>query len=149
MTHLIADRFLELQMGATIDCATAQEVDVAINRAGDRAEQQRWAEACATSLADPRSRLIDFGFIGSDRRFIASARTMRPPISEISQIETISHAVEWLEHFNHASPRLFVVSGVISGLRLALPRELRLRGFVPLHLEMFADTELRAAVSGS
>jgi transcriptional regulator with GAF, ATPase, and Fis domain/tetratricopeptide (TPR) repeat protein len=149
MTHLIADRFLELRMGATIDCATAQEVDVAITRAGDRAEQQRWAEACARSLADPRSRLIDFGFIGSDRRFIASARTIRPPISEISPIEIISHAVEWLEHSSPASPRLFVVSGVVSGLRLALPRELRLRGFVSLHLEMFADTELRAAVSGS
>lgn len=146
MTHLIADRFLELHMGATIDCATAQEVEVAIDRAGDRAEQQHWAETCARSLGDPRSRLIDFGFIGSDRRFVASARTLRPPIS---QIETAWHAVEWLEHSNHASPRLFVLSEGLRGLRLALPRELRLRGFVSVHLEMLADSGLRAAVSGS
>ena len=146
MTQLIADRFLELHMGATIDCATAQQVDLAIDRAGDRAEQKRWAEVCAKSLADPRSRLIDFGFIGSDRRFVASALTVRPPIA---QIETICHAVEWLEHSNHASPRLFVLSGGLSGLRLSLPRELRLRGFVSLNLEMLADSELRAAVSNS
>ena len=101
MMPLIADRFLELSTGSTIDCATAQEVDLAIDRAGDRAEQQRWTETCARSLVDPRSRIIDFGFIGSDRRFIASARTMRPPIA---QIETVCHAVEWLEHSNHASP---------------------------------------------
>src|SRR5205085_9249305 len=101
---------------------TAREVDLAIDRAGDRVDQQRWGEACARSLADPRSRLIDFGFIGSDRRFIASGRSVRPPISHI---DDISHVMEWLEHANHSSPRLLVLPAGSSGLSLALPRELR------------------------
>jgi transcriptional regulator with AAA-type ATPase domain len=144
MTHLIGDRFLPLS-SRTIDCATGQDVDVTIHRAGERADQQRWGESCAKRLADPGSRLIDYGFIGSDRRFEASTQARRAPIVET---DTTSHAVEWLEHTHHASPRIFVMPAA-GALSIALPRDLRVRGFVSVHLAMLDDSHVMPALASA
>ncbi len=144
MAQLIADRFLALQTGVTIDCATTERVDLVIDRAGARSDQRSWAEACAKSLADADSRLIDFGCIGGDRRFTASFRKSRAPFRHS---DSIPHAIEWLEHANPASSGIFrITHEALSG---ALPRELRVRGFIPLNLEMFDDLDTAGALSGA
>jgi transcriptional regulator with GAF, ATPase, and Fis domain len=144
MTHLIADRYLRLS-SRTIDCATAQIVDVTIERAGERTEQERWGESCAKRLADSRSRLIDYGFIASDRRFEASTRVTRAPLTPG---DTTSHAMEWLEHTHQASPRIFVIPAA-AALSIALPRELRLRGFIPVHLTLLEDRNLLSVMASA
>jgi two-component system response regulator HydG len=144
MAQLIADRFLELHPDVTIDCATTERVDLVIDRAGARPDQQSWAEACAKSLADARSRLVDFGFIGCDRRFTASLRKSRAPFHHS---DTIRHAIEWLEHTNPASSGIFQIT--YEALSGALPRELRVRGFIPVNLAMFDDLDTLAALSGA
>ncbi|MSO56153.1 MAG: hypothetical protein EXQ55_04425 [Acidobacteria bacterium] len=75
MATLIADRFL--CDAGIVDLATGEFVDLRIEHAGTRADQQLWSEACARALDDRRAPLIDFGFIGRDRRF--EARRLTPP----------------------------------------------------------------------
>ncbi|MCM3880742.1 MAG: sigma-54 dependent transcriptional regulator [Vicinamibacterales bacterium] len=141
MAQLIADRFLQLSPGSIVDCATGEPVHLSIEPSGSRTAQQAWSEACANLLTDPLSRLIDFGFIGRDRRFEAASANPRPPLRHA---ETYVHAMEWLEHASQWSPRILRVE---QGAQfLALAREMRLRGFIPVGLSSMGEGDVAAAL---
>jgi hypothetical protein len=141
---LLADRFLVEEVprlwssggvGDTIgaiDVASAAEARIYIAPAGDRGEQEAWSQACAGKYA--AGTLIDFGFIGSDCRFEA-ARSRGS--ASIASAPTPAHIIDWLERSPVSSSRVRSVSC------LPDPRELRLRGFVPLSLAcLHAHAEL-------
>jgi transcriptional regulator with AAA-type ATPase domain len=110
---------------AATDLATGHPVRLRIGKAGDRAEQQAWTEDCARKLGDCGARLIDFGFIGRDRRFEATGRR-----SDGDRAPVTTQAIEWLEASKPASARVLHLEDLPDA------RELRLRGFVPVKLSL-------------
>jgi transcriptional regulator with AAA-type ATPase domain len=135
MSTLIADRFLyrmhAFAVGGktALDLATGDLVRLRVEPAGTRREQQAWSDACARAHAE--GRLVDFGFIGSEKRFEASA-LKRVPLQRTCR--AVGEGVlQWLEHMRPSSARIVYVS------ELPDARDLRLRGFVPCQVSLVED----------
>src|SRR5262245_57555088 len=145
MMQLVADRFLQLDSGEVLDCSTGSPVTIAIDRSGSRSDQQQWVEACAARLADPAERLIDFGFLGADKRFEVSSHRPRAAMRVSDESASV---VEWLEHCGASSSCILRVA---DSCRFdVLARDLRLQGFIPIDLTLFAADVpgLAGAISG-
>src|SRR5918993_591715 len=93
---LVDDALLQSQSGdgdeemSALDLASGAEARLSIAPAGDRAEQQLWSQACAEKHAS--GVLLDFGFVGRDSRFEASASIgFGPPVS----VSNAAHVIDW------------------------------------------------------
>lgn len=120
-----------------LDLATGERVALRIDPAGVRADQQALVEACTRAHAE--SRLVDFGFIGKDRRFEATARG--PHTSGVCPTPSPAHVMDWLECSTAGSSRLLALTSLPDA------REIRLRGFVPLSLAWMSDAAGSAVLS--
>src|SRR5262245_52864908 len=72
--RLVADRFVEDDDGRVLDLATGDRVLLTIETTGDIALERRWAVRCDALQKLPHRRivpLVDFGAIGTSRRFEA------------------------------------------------------------------------------
>ncbi|HKY20910.1 MAG TPA: sigma-54 dependent transcriptional regulator [Vicinamibacterales bacterium] len=126
---------------AGVDLATGDRVRLRIEPAGDRCDQQAWTETCTGAHRD--GLLVDFGFIGRNRRFEAAALVPRDPRCYASPPP--DHVMDWLGSRRAASPRILSLSSLPDG------RALRLRGFVPLGLSLLgedADPDLLQLIQG-
>jgi len=127
MASLTADRFLCERNVATLDLATGRLVQLCTEEAGTRAEQQAWVEASARAHSD--GRLLDFGFLGEDRRFeVRPSGGCRVPAAVAS-----AAVLDWLEHDDASS------TGVLHVPAIPDAREMRLRGFVPVNGALLSD----------
>jgi DNA-binding NtrC family response regulator len=134
MAVLIADRFLcradltsasrgfPCAVLSTIDLATGAEVRLKIGTTGSRQNRRAWLEVCARAYGE--GALVDFGFIGTTRRFeaIGGRSPHRSPVPDESP-----NLRDWLEHPHPASPRILQVRDLPDG------RDLRLNGWIPCH----------------
>jgi DNA-binding NtrC family response regulator len=134
MLTLIADRFLwrrdaphpdRVGFLAALDLATGEPVRVRIREAGTHVDQEAWVASC--TRAYDHGTLVDFGFIGADRRFEATSakgrRCRRVSASPAS-------VIDWLEHPRPSSGRHLKLP------RLPDPRDLRASGFVPIDISV-------------
>ncbi len=115
-----------------LDLATGQHGRLRLDPAGSRRDQQAWVESCTRAHSD--GTLEDFGFVGEESRFEATAQV--DACSRSLSFTEPTAVVEWLESPRPSSTRI---------LRLRDhpdPRELRLHGFVPVALPLLADREL-------
>ena len=143
MVALFADRFVYREIShssggdgvvsvAALDLATNGDVRLRISTAGSRAEQAVWMETCVKAHA--RGELIDYGFIGKDRRFEAT------PLGEVNTLAprqpAPTHLLEWLEGEHPGSPRILRVP------HLPDPHEIRARGFVTIQVARLNDPTL-------
>ena len=140
---LFADRFVRRGGHRATDLATGEQVCLRVTDAGARQEQGDWTDTRARSLGAGRSRvLIDFGFVGRDRRFEAyraADKAQRACSGGATPLKpAASQVVEWIETGMSASKVLRVVAdGAYSRQWVeALAREVRLRGFVPVCASM-------------
>ena len=72
--RLVVDRFVEDDDGRVVDLATGERVVLTIEAAGDMPAQRRWAVRCDALQKLQQRRivpLVDFGAIGTSRRFEA------------------------------------------------------------------------------
>src|SRR5439155_5452435 len=148
MVTLVADRFLRLAEDRTIDLATGDGVELRIGRAEDRASQQTWISACATTVGVVKAHmLIDFGLLGPDRRFEAYRK---PPVMQRLQValanfemvrRMVDQALDWLEQSSADSTRILYGTGSGSDRLEQVARELRLRGFIPLNVSLIANSQ--------
>ena len=155
MVALIADRFLcesgtdtPRSVGAlrAIDTATGEIVDLRIEHAGSRAEQQGWIEMSAKMLDDPHAALIDFGFIGADRRFEARCLAARHPKP---QTLPMTYVVEWLESTGPASTNILRLSDYRAVHSRVMTRDIRVRGFIPLRASLLENDPVGLHLSRS
>jgi DNA-binding NtrC family response regulator len=139
MAILVADRFLCTdRTSPAVDLATGDRVDLRIAQSGTRPEQQRWTDACSEAFADVRATLIDFGFIGSTRRFEAHS----PPVRNASLSRpAIQEMIEWLDHDDPASAGILYRSDAGEQV-LPLASEIRSSGFVPLNRSLVEHARL-------
>ena len=131
MASLIADRFLSRAHG-TLDLATGDSVQLLVSGAGTAADQRIWIDECARAYA--AAALVDFGFIGTKRRFEAKPLTRRPVRAPLGR--GVGLLDDWLERPKPSSSR------VLSVEELPDPRDLRLRGFLPIHLSVLENLEV-------
>jgi DNA-binding NtrC family response regulator/tetratricopeptide (TPR) repeat protein len=145
MARLLVDRFVCSEavppiagQGAinAVDTATGERVALRISPAGTHVEQQRWVERCASVSGeiDPECALIDFGFIGVDRRFEAIGR--RADASLAAPDPPLPSVMEWLEEVKPSSARILHLAAFPNA------RELRLRGFIPVKLSLLQGGQL-------
>ena len=144
MLTLIADRFVsDLGRGvslaversiAGLDLASGDRVRLRIDAAGPRAEQQVWVEACTRKYSD--GALVDFGFLGTNRRFEATSLINRCRGAHISAPSAT--VLEWLESRRPSS------FGILYLPELPDARELRVKGFIPLSLSLLGESSLSA-----
>ncbi len=131
MDSLIADRFLARAHG-TLDLATGDSVQLMVSGAGTSAEQRIWIDQCARAYGT--GALVDFGFIGPTLRFEAKPLTRQPARAPVDR--GVGLLDDWLERPKPSSSRVLSVA--------ALPdaRDLRMRGFLPIHLSVLANPEV-------
>jgi hypothetical protein len=119
---------------AALDLATGQRVRIQIAAAGSRSEQQAWIERCARSHAE--GSLLDYGFVGKDRRFEASAS--QSPSTTASVLPAPRWVSEWLDRRAPSSSGLLRVPAAID------VRALRMLGFVPVLLPLLRDRSMQS-----
>ena len=136
MVSLIADRFLSRAHG-TLDLATGDVVQLLISEAGTAAEQRTWIDECARAYG--AGTLADFGFIGTTQRFEARPRARRPPRAPHNQWAALLE--DWLEQPKPSSSRVLYAAELPDG------RDLRVRGFVPIHVSLLASAERRSELA--
>ena len=115
-----------------LDLATGERVRLRIESAGARAEQQAWVESCARRYDD--GAIVDFGFIGTERRFHAIPETGNR--AHVGGRAIAASVLDWLDGEKPAS------SGILRVAKLPDARALRLRGFVALSLSLFDEPSL-------
>ena len=137
MVTLIADRFVSDRKSSVaegfsieaLDLATGERVRLQIESAGTRQDQQEWVELCTRKYANRV--LVDFGFIGTDRRFEASSQIMRRDSDR--RLPRSGTALDWLESRGPSS------SGILRVPDLPDCRDLRLKGFIPVSLSLLEE----------
>ena len=144
MAALIADRFLcraaltpsshglPCALLIAVDLATGEDVRLKIVGAGGRTQRAAWIDACTRAYA--AAAVVDFGFIGTTRRFEAigrgsARRGAAPP-------ENSPNLQDWLDHRHPASPRVLQVGELPDG------RELRLSGWIPCSTAVLLQNDL-------
>jgi two-component system response regulator HydG len=143
MFTLIADRFVcnspsegsSTAQGfslAALDLATGDRVRLRIAAAQSRADQQAWVESCARAYG--AGTLVDFGFIGTDRRFEAVSLINGRRGPHVSSPPAT--VLDWIDNYKPSSTRILRLS------ELPDARDLRLRGFVPIRLSLLHDSSL-------
>lgn len=150
MAELLADRFLILDENVSIDLAFGHRVTIRISEQPVRLEQQRWVERCSSTLALGRphhAQLIDYGLLGTTRRFEAYRRIGHPnaaaavgtppgPGMTSAFRSEVGLIVDWIETTQRPSGILYLTASVHSNVTAVLQsvaREARLRGFIPLN----------------
>ncbi len=135
----IADRFVCFSRPAkdghylqALDLATGERVHLRIETAGSRNDQQEWMESCTRRYAD--GALMDFGFIGTDRRFEATLPIRRGGSDHRSSPS--ARTLDWLDSRTPFS------SGILRVADIPDPRDLRLKGFIPVSLLLFGQPSL-------
>jgi len=114
-----------------LDLATGERVRMHVGAAQSRTDQA-WVESCTRAYA--AGTLLDFGFIGRDRRFEATSvvNSRRGPHA-CSPSATV---LDWVEGYRPSSSRILQLP------QLPDARELRLRGFVPIRVSLLSDSSL-------
>jgi len=141
MTRLCADRFLAIDGTPFIDLATGEQVLVEIQPSGTRTNQAAWASACASALGhEGQSGLIDFGFVGPDRRFEArrtSSLRSRSSFARDIPRSLVDEVVEWLEEHRVSARLIQIGRGELPSRRWieSLARAVRVAGFIPLNVK--------------
>jgi transcriptional regulator with GAF, ATPase, and Fis domain len=161
--HCIADRFVMTDRAHAIDLATGDGVTIVFADASDREEHARWV-----SRSDSRYRLhafasddlVDYGVCGESHRFEAWRRLSTPSTGH--DVIGIHHGIYHIERRVEAAlaelfdgdrltPRVVCVFGPRgcgkTQVLTRLARSARLRGFVPLAVDLL-DSPLSAAIDG-
>jgi two-component system response regulator AtoC len=139
MFTLVADRFVYRSRPAAglsprlnltaLDLATGTRVRLRITAAQAGPDQLAWVESCASAHA--AGTVVDFGLLGRDRRFEAASLIKRD--GDNPALLPTPTVLDWVESCRPSSARILQLP------QLPGPRELRLRGFVPVCVGLLDD----------
>jgi len=159
MGRLFADRFLILENNMAIDLAFGRAVTLCVSEQSVRSEQQRWVERCSSlmTLRHPHHvQLVDYGLVGTSRRFEAYRRAANSGITSEPR-HTVGQVIDWLETTQTPSGILYLTGschGRTTAVLESVAREARLRGFIPLDVVTLVsgggelEREVRELIAG-
>ncbi|MCC7417810.1 MAG: sigma-54-dependent Fis family transcriptional regulator [Acidobacteria bacterium] len=150
---IVASRFALVDGRGSIDLATGLPVRLVVTAVGDRGEQARWADGCESRRRTPGSvpRLIDYGRLGSTRRFEAWSADSSAGGKIGAGRRAVSAIEELFDRLDDCRPRVVALVGGSPADRaeaiLELARLARAAGLVPVALRLLTDA-LRTAIGG-